>query len=385
MSATTSRRHDATSVRRIQRIVLATACLLAVAALWPLAGDATPGQVRRGGPSPAAEYVGNDNCAACHMEIADLHRVSGMGRALSMPGTSEILRSNARLTLRNGAYTYEIVRTESGSIYSVTDGVSTVSAPILYAVGQGKAGQTFIYKLDDDFYESRVSYYRDIKGLDWTIGHTAPEKGTPLREVLGRMAPGDEMRDCMGCHATGAVTGSTLRLDRLVPGVNCESCHGAGSEHIATVRAGSFEDLKISNPGRMSGDEISQEFCGKCHRSAEQVLFMPKLAGINNVRFQPYRIFNSKCYSDDRRISCVACHDPHAKLEEREEAYDANCLACHAERGKTPAPGVTEPPCPVGTKSCSTCHMPKTELPGAHIDFTDHRIRIVRKGEAFPP
>ena len=48
-------------------------------------------------------------------------------------------------------------------------------------------------------------------------------------------------------------------------------------------------------------------------------------------------------------------------------------------------PGVTEPACPVGTKSCSTCHMPKTELPGAHIDFTDHRIRIVRKGEPFPP
>jgi hypothetical protein len=28
--------------------------------------------------------------------------------------------------------------------------------------------------------------------------------------------------------------------------------------------------------------------------------------------------------------------------------------------------------------------MPKVEIPGAHFQFTDHRIRIVRPGEKFP-
>jgi hypothetical protein len=28
--------------------------------------------------------------------------------------------------------------------------------------------------------------------------------------------------------------------------------------------------------------------------------------------------------------------------------------------------------------------MPKIELPGAHAGFTDHQIRIVRAGEAYP-
>jgi hypothetical protein len=28
--------------------------------------------------------------------------------------------------------------------------------------------------------------------------------------------------------------------------------------------------------------------------------------------------------------------------------------------------------------------MPKTELPGAHRQFTDHEIRIVRAGEPYP-
>ena len=41
-------------------------------------------------------------------------------------------------------------------------------------------------------------------------------------------------------------------------------------------------------------------------------------------------------------------------------------------------------PCPVAVKGCSTCHMPKIELPGSHFKFTDHRIRVARAGDTFP-
>jgi len=33
---------------------------------------------------------------------------------------------------------------------------------------------------------------------------------------------------------------------------------------------------------------------------------------------------------------------------------------------------------------CTTCHMPKYELPGGHFKFTDHDIRIVRLNAPFP-
>jgi len=62
---------------------------------------------------------------------------------------------------------------------------------------------------------------------------------------------------------------------------------------------------------------------------------LPKQGGINNVRFQPYRIFNSKCYSDDRRISCISCHNPHEPLKQDAAFYDAKCLACHQSKQKT--------------------------------------------------
>ena len=49
-----------------------------------------------------------------------------------------------------------------------------------------------------------------------------------------------------------------------------------------------------------------------------------KLRGPLNVRFQPYRITNSKCFdADDRRIACTACHDPHSELLKTPAAYDS--------------------------------------------------------------
>ena len=60
----------------------------------------------------------------------------------------------------------------------------------------------------------------------------------------------------------------------------------------------------IYNPGLLGGDELTQQFCASCHRGAEEFALLQSME-INNVRFQPYRIFHSKCYSDDRNISCI--------------------------------------------------------------------------------
>ena len=113
---------------------------------------------------------------------------------------------------------------------------------------------------------------------------------------------------------------------------------------------------------------------------------MPDLGGAGNIRFQPYRLAKSSCYySDpkDRRISCIACHDPHAPLAREPALYDAKCLRCHASGASVPA-GATAKACRKATKRCSSCHMPKFDLPGAHAKFTDHFIRIVRSGAAYP-
>ena len=334
-------------------------------------------------------FTGSQACAECHQNKVAIQEKSSMGLALEIVADAPILKSHERLTFRDGKFSYEIIRKGDQSIYSVTDGKETVSEPILYSFGQGKAGQTYVLKYAGDYYESRVSFYTDTQNLDLTLGYQDTRPLSAL-DAFGRKLPRDEVMQCFNCHSTGAVSGAQLHLDKMTPGVRCEACHGPGAEHVAAGKAGQPNKDKIFNPARLGGDELTQDFCGACHRSAEEIVMAPKRVGLNGVRFQPYRIFGSKCYSDDRRISCTGCHDPHLSASHDPSYYDAKCLACHQPgRGTSAAApqsveGRTAPGCKIESKNCASCHMPKTDLPGAHLKFTDHRIRIVKAGEPYP-
>jgi hypothetical protein len=340
-----------------------------------------------------AKYTGPQACTQCHADEAKHQHATAMGKALEPVATSEILRTYRNLAFRSGPYSYQITRRGDQSLYTVTDGTNTISEPILYSFGQGKAGQTYLFQHNGSFYESRLSFYREIKGLDWTMGY--PRDVPPsLDEAAGRAISADEARSCFTCHATAATSGLQLQLDRLIPGVTCESCHGPGAEHIVAMEAKKFEDKQIFNPGHMRPDELTQEFCGSCHRSAEDVISNKLLRGIISVRFQPYRLFTSRGHDpDDARVSCTGCHDPHENPSEDQAFYDSKCFACHRSKASLKSEqlvkaetseGRSAKPCPVSERQCASCHMPKVELPGSHFRFTDHRIRIVKAGEAFP-
>jgi hypothetical protein len=330
-------------------------------------------------------YVGGETCAECHTHEASTQPATPMGRASERAADCEILKTHPRLTFRNGAYTYQITREGSGSIYTVGDGVKTISEPILYCFGQGAAGQTYIFQHGGTFYESRVSYFGALQNLDITIEHPRTPPAS-LEDALGRPVSEEAARGCFGCHTTGGAAGTRLQPERLTAGVSCEACHGPGEKHVAAVRAKDFKNLQIYNPSEMDGFDLSQEFCGSCHQSFDTVMSMSGQGGAANIRFQPYRIFNSPAHLiNDRRLSCVACHDPHKQLERDAAFYDAKCLACHLSTSKdlkTPLRSASA--CPVSTKQCVTCHMPKVELPDMHYKFTDHWIRIVKAGERVP-
>ncbi len=341
-----------------------------------------------------SRYLGVQTCAACHTDIVEKQQASSMAKAMERVGDCKLLLQNPNLKFQLDKFTFRIERQGDKSIYTVGDGKSELSMPILYGFGQGKAGQTYVYEYNGEFYESRVSFYADIRALDLTLGY-AGEIPKNLIEAGGRRLSIDETRRCFSCHTTGAIArlpeGTKLSVSHLTPGVNCESCHGPGDQHIAALKAGEKAPAKMKRLSDLDGDDIGQNMCGTCHRSVEDVIALPSRGGIGNVRFQPYRIFNSRCYSADKRIGCTACHDPHGRLEESAAFYDAKCLACHQSTGANPgiktvatSESRDAKACKVGTKNCSGCHMPKIEVPGAHFKFTDHRIRIVREGEPHP-
>jgi hypothetical protein len=322
---------------------------------------------------PAGSFVGASVCAGCHEKEAEEYRANSMFNALESVAACRTLQGAIHYTFQEGPYRYAIEREGANVVYKVTRGTDTFSVPLEFAFGQGKAGQTYVYSLEGKFYESRVSYYSAIKNLDLTVGsiNTQP---TDLRSAAGRLMQGNEPRDCFGCHTTGARTGATLQFEKYEPGIQCESCHGAGAGHIDAVRAGdrsaSIRSLKGMTPSE------SNEFCGACHRTYETVRAMA-IKGINTARFPSYRIAGSPCFSfNDARISGTACHDPHAPLVSDDKYYDSKCLACHGEAGAKH--------CSVGKEACTSCHMQRVSPPEAHHAFPDHWFRIVRSPAYYP-
>jgi hypothetical protein len=173
-----------------------------------------------------------------------------------------------------------------------------------------------------------------------------------------------------------------LTLNALEPGVNCEHCHAGAISH---AMSGDASETAPTDLRKLSAEELS-DFCGQCHRSWEKVVRGPWRGEID-VRFQPYRLAGSKCFSGtDPRISCIACHDPHEDLVTDIGAYDGKCLACHRVKGAASATKskASAPACPVEKNNCVSCHMPEVKLADGAASFRDHRIRIVKAGMPYP-
>jgi hypothetical protein len=297
-----------------------------------------------------------------------------MGRALQLPGGNPELSAHPRLTFRSGAYLYTVETHNGQSRYSVSDGTRTITVPILWAMGA--QAQTWVLERDGQMYESLVSYYPTLNGLFTTVGD---EKMAPksLEEAIGRPLSDEDSRTCFGCHSTNAIVDHKLNLASMTPGLTCEHCHTGAMAHLQSALHGSAE-TGMKSLSDLSTEDISN-FCGSCHRTWELVT-RAGWRGPSNVRFQPYRLENSKCYDGaDPRISCIACHDPHQKVVRDAAYYDSKCLACHT----TPAQAHAKV-CPVAKSNCSSCHMPKVPFPGGHFIFTDHQIRVVKPGEPYP-
>ena len=300
---------------------------------------------------------------------------------------STVPGENHRLEFEQGRYRYEIEPQASKTVMTVSNANKSVSFELQWVLGSGHMGQTYIYQKDGKYYESHVSFYAGPQILDITPGQSRAVPAS-LEEAGGRLIPAGESHACFGCHTTASTAGKQFAPNASFAGVTCEACHGPGVKHVAAARARTEKRGSglILNPGQLERVDYV-DFCGACHRTWQDVVSSHlSSAGSVNVRFAPYRLENSRCWKEgDARLTCVHCHDPHKPLVRDEGSYDLNCLECHVasvgEKRTTNRPGAA---CPVATKNCVSCHMPKVEPPELHSSFTDHWIRIAKPGGAYP-
>lgn len=310
-------------------------------------------------------------CETCHPNESKSQPHTPMAQAAAHAVDAQILKDQPSMRFDSRGYTYVIRREADRVMYSVSDGNNTFSVPLLWAFGVGSIGQTYLYTYGGEMYEGKVSFYTPINGLDYTIGQRRSNPSS-VEEAAGRLMRKAETSRCFECHTTGI-------SNEMRAGVQCEKCHSNAQQHARSSSTRTGPSVTPEKLSRLSKEGLS-DFCGGCHRTQQEIV-SSRTFNINNVRSQPYRLGTSKCFTSaqDKRISCVACHDPHQEMAKSAEYYDAKCQACH-EGGKK-ASSVKS--CKVAKRDCVSCHMPKVDFPDGHSRFTDHRIQVVRPGSGF--
>ena len=344
-------------------------------------------------PASTKGYVGSDVCAECHSAIASTQSESEMAKA-AFRLSGGAAGQPAPGDFESGSYTYRFIANNTPPGYSleVTSNGHSISYPIVWTMGVGVHGQTYLLDENGGLYEGQASSFSFIHRIGLTPGHKPAEEGS-LENALGMPLKAGEALRCFACHTTASSANSTLNTADAVPGVHCEACHGPGMDHVNAIFARQTGQARqaIFNPASLTPTSTI-DFCGACHRTTMDVVLHEPEPGAYTIRFQPYRLEESRCWqtTKDARLACTQCHDPHAPMVRDAHFYDQKCLSCHSlgkdarHDASSGAWAATPKICPRATANCASCHMPKSYVPEMHSTFVDHFIRIVRPGKPVP-
>lgn len=281
----------------------------------PQGPEGSPGEPAQVG----AEYVGSATCSGCHRDLYAKFVLSGHPYKL-----------NKVVDGQPPTYPYsEVLEPPQG--YTWED--------ISYVIGGYNWKARFI----------------GMEGYIITGDENATTQFNFENETVGREAgwvayhPGEQKPyDCGSCHTTGyRPQGNQDGLEGIVgtwaePGIQCEACHGPGSNHV-------------SNPYGVALEiDRSSQLCGECHIRGS-ISSIDASGGFTRHHEQAEEFYASKHMA----LTCVACHDPHASTINADEELNPNsgiwndCEDCHFQQAANQKPSFM-----ANILTCTDCHMP---------------------------
>lgn len=285
-----------------------------------------------------ATYVGSAACRACHNDFAAAHAIHGHAHALKTPqGAPPSYPTEAPLA--------GVPNPPAG--FAWTD--------IAYVVGGHMHGAKF---LDQSGYviinstsgvDSQWNLKSPPNGGGARFAPFGPADPVPLPFTFNEFAPrttGARPQDPAAPRFQDGLAG--IRGTWSEPGVQCEACHGPGSNHVPDPFA---RELFV--------DLTGAESCFKCHSQpygATDGAIPVKESFIVPLAQYP----ELRASGGHRDFSCTYCHDTHASsVFDPDRGIRNRCTACHDtfdlgfHTGEVFTRGDYSEPL-----SCESCHMP---------------------------
>ncbi|MBZ0276758.1 MAG: hypothetical protein K8I60_11460 [Anaerolineae bacterium] len=348
-----------------------------------------------------SEYIGARECGGCHRSIAGAHRESR--HVLALQRTAD---ADTKAAILGDFAQGEDVRTvlfpgESQPRPFTAD-------DIVYAIGSGRYVQRYLYETGEREWA--------VLPVEW---NTVTQTWEPFKLADSWPDPAyDFTTNCAGCHTTG------LEPDRgrwQDAGVQCEACHGPGSNHADLVddAGNSIDDEELAAIRGAIAFTSDAQVCGRCHSRGTTPEGSP----------YPTDYLPGQNLQDPAVFTLVAQDDPvhwwasgHANqsnmqfnewtltthatsLEDMKKSENAQdgCLKCHSDDSRRTAlllqlfedgdlEGESETPPELATLdtaqsgvTCTACHAPHDKEPREFLlrDEPDALCASCHSNEAF--
>jgi predicted CXXCH cytochrome family protein len=406
--------HPRSSVSGIApRMRLLTACsgiaVLMLAGCQP-SGDVAPESATAASVAPV--FVGGHVCATCHEEQVRAWQGSHHQLAMQPVGAGAVLGNFDDAQFVHEGVTTRFFRRD-GSYWVNTEDANGLPRdfPVRFTFGVDPL-QQYLLELDDGRYQALTIAWdsRAVEqgGQRWfhlipdTADHTDPLHWTGIYANWNS--------SCAECHSTNLAknfdaAAGTFATTWSSDNVDCEACHGPGSNHAAAptsspmalaanVRAWVFNDgTPIAQRSPPVTESAEVEVCAQCHSRRTQFgdrhepgdplldAFRPALldAGLYHADGQILEeVYEYGSFVQSRMhaagVTCSDCHDPHtARLRADGNAV---CAQCHLP-STFDTPEHHRHAAATSGSACVDCHM--HERTYMVVDpRRDHSFRVPR-------
>jgi predicted CXXCH cytochrome family protein len=335
---------------------------------------------------PGSHYVGSAACQSCHQEVYARWQKTRMANVVRDP------RERPDAIIPD---------------FSKPDPLLTFTKDDVAFVYGSRWKQRYFTRKGNDYFPLPAQW--DITHHRWLAYHV------PLNaDWWAPLYPDDNMQRptgplCDGCHSVNYDINTKIVTEW---NVGCESCHGAGGDHIANPTRAT-----IVNPARL--DYVAaNDTCIRCHSQGQPLTnpidgkyydwpvgfhmglhlsdfwkLEPHKAGettfthfpddtAHKNRMQGNDFVQSLMYT--RGVTCFSCHDPHGSDNTSMLRANGNslCLTCHAPNTQTGPLAVnieahTHHRADSAGSQCVSCHMPAIEQTLGDVNVHAHTFRFI--------
>ena len=381
---------------------------LACAAAYLCIGSEMPAiakkNVAAAPPAAITAFTGSTGCRSCHEKFYQLWSTSFHGLAMRPYNDAfakSFLTPQAQsMAIGDAAYRVEIGPGQ-GFIVEKTGKIEKK-----YRIAQVLGGKNVFYFLTamDKGRLQTLPVAYDVRKKEWFDMAGSGVRHFPTgatAAVNWKEWPYTFNTGCYGCHVSQFATNYDPKTDIYhsswtEPGINCETCHGPGQEHVRVCEAAPKDqppkDLKLIRGGRDFSHAQQNDLCATCHAKTVPLTssFTPGDRYFDHYDLITYE--NPDFYPDGRdlgenytqtawsrspcalsgQLDCMHCHTSSGryKFNDPAKANEA-CNPCHAERVANASSHTHHPDGSPGNR-CISCHMPMTEF--ARMRRSDHSM-----------